>query len=136
MEKDQTSSYDTANYYGRIITEDLNVRSIMRETEKIIQEFAERLKMTREYKLYESSREKIKDYPEFQKQIEEFRNKKYMLQKSEEDLFDKMDAFEKEFEELYANPVVAAYLEAEEAVCRMIREIYAQIASAIELDFI
>lgn len=106
----------------------------MKETDKIIQEFTERLKMTREYKLYEDSREKVGLYPGLQEQINEYRRKNYMLQKSEEDLFDKIDAFEKEYEEFRSNPVVEAYLDAEVAVCRMIREIYAQIASAIELD--
>lgn len=106
----------------------------MKETEKIIQEFTERLKMTREYKRYEDSREEVRKYPGLQEQINEYRRKNYMLQKSEEDLFDKIDAFEKEHEEFCANPVVAEYLEAEDAVCRMIREIHAQIANAIELD--
>ncbi len=106
----------------------------MRETEKIIQEFVQRLRMTREYKLYEYSKERVRMYPGLWEQIDEYRRKNYMLQKSEEDLFDKIDAFDREYEEFRSNPVVESYLEAEVSVCKMIREIYEQIASAIELD--
>lgn len=106
----------------------------MKETEKIIRDFVENLRMTQEYKLYEYSRERVRMYPGLWEQIDEYRRKNYMLQKSEEDLFDKMDAFDKEYEEFRSNPVVETYLEAEAAVCKMIREIYEQIASAIELD--
>lgn len=106
----------------------------MRETDKIIQEFIERLRMTQEYKQYEDSREKVRMYPGLWEQINEYRRKNYMLQKSEEDLFDKIDAFEKEYEEFCSNPVVAAYFEAEDAICRMIREIHVQVVTAIELD--
>lgn len=106
----------------------------MKETEKIIQDFVENLRMTQEYKRYEYSRERVRMYPELCGQLKEYCQKKYMLQKSEEDLFDKMDAFDKEYEEFRSNPVIETYLEAEAAVCKMIREIYVQIAGAIELD--
>lgn len=106
----------------------------MKETEKIIQDFVERLRMTREYKLYEYSKERVRMYPGLWEQINEYRRKRYLLQKSEEDLFDRLDAFDKEYEEFRSNPPVETYLEAEAAVCKMIREIYEQIASVIELD--
>lgn len=49
-------------------------------------------------------------------------------------MFDEIDAFEKEFEEFRSNPVVEEYLQAELAVCRMVQNIYTQIAEAIDLD--
>lgn len=129
MEKDKTSADDIADYYGCI-----DERKIMRETEKIIREFTERLKQTEEYKLYVIKRDKVHEYPGLQEEINEYRKKNYMLQKSEDELFDKIDAFEREYEEFRANPVVEEYLQAELAVCRMMQEIYAQIADAIDLD--
>lgn len=106
----------------------------MRETEKIIQDFVQRLRMTKEYQLYEAAKKTVRTYPGLWEQIDEYRRKNFMLQNSEEDLFDKIDAFDREYEEFRSNPVVNDYLTAEEAVCKMMREIYAQIANAIELE--
>ena len=49
-------------------------------------------------------------------------------------MFDRIDEFEREYEQLRENPVVEEYLQAELAVCRMIQEINMQIADAIDLD--
>ena len=106
----------------------------MRGTDKIIREFTEKLKQTEEYKRYEKNRDKVREYPGLQEEINAYRRKNYKLQKSDEELFDRIDAFEKEYEQFRSNPVVEEYLQAELAVCRMIQEIYTQIAEAIDLD--
>lgn len=106
----------------------------MKETEKIINDFTERLKQTEEYKLYVKKRSRVQEYPGLREEINEFRRRNYMLQKSEGELFDEIDAFEREYEEFRANPVVEEYLQAELAVCRMMQEIYAEIAEAVDLD--
>ena len=106
----------------------------MKETDKIIHEFTERLKRTEEYRQYVEKRDKVREYPGLQDDINEFRRKNYLLQNSGEELFDKIDTFVKEYEEFRSNPVVEDYLQAELAVCRMVQNIYTQIAEAIDLD--
>lgn len=107
----------------------------MKDTEKIIQEFINRLKQTQEYKLYVKNRSRVREYPGLQEEINEYRKKNYLLQKSDDEgLFDRVDEFEKEYEQFRANPVVEEYLQSELAVCRMIQEINMQIADAIDLD--
>jgi cell fate (sporulation/competence/biofilm development) regulator YlbF (YheA/YmcA/DUF963 family) len=106
----------------------------MKETDRIIHEFTERLKDTQEYRLYEIKRDKVREYPGLQGEINEYRRRNFMLQNSGGEVFDEIDAFEKEFEEFRSNPVVEGYLQAELAVCRMVQNIYTQIAEAIDLD--
>ena len=106
----------------------------MKETEKIIREFTERLKRTEAYRIYLEKRENVAKFPGLQEAINEFRRKNYQLQKSEDELFDKVDEFVKEYEEFRSNPVVEEYLQAELAVCRMLQRIYSAIAEAIDLD--
>ncbi len=106
----------------------------MKETEKIIHEFAERLKQTEEYRTYEEKRNKVREYPGLMDEINEFRKRNYMMQKSEGELFDKIDAFAKEYEEFRSNPVVDQFLRAELAICRMVQNIYTEIAEVIDLD--
>ena len=74
------------------------------------------------------------EYPGLREEINQYRKEYYMLQKSEEGLFDKLDEFEKKYNKMRSNPVVDEYLEAELAVCKMMQEVYAQIADAIDLD--
>ena len=107
---------------------------MMRESEKIIKEFADKLKRTEEYRLYIRKQEKVAEYPGLREEINQYRKEYYMLQKSEEGLFDKLDEFEKKYNKMRSNPVVDEYLEAELAVCKMMQEAYAQIADAIDLD--
>ena len=106
----------------------------MKEADKIIQDFTERLKQTREYRLYDEKKKLAQQEPGLWEQISEYRRQNYELQNSKEGLFDKIDDFVKTYEDLMANPLVADYLEAETEVCKMINEIYAQIAEAINLD--
>jgi len=104
------------------------------ETEKVIEEFTKKLRQTREYRLYTEVVDKIRDFPGLEEEINEYRRKNYLLQKSEEDLFDKIDAFEREYEQFRTNPMVEEYLQAELEVCRMMQEVYVQIAEAVDLD--
>lgn len=106
----------------------------MGTTDKIIREFTERLKQTDEYRLYKKKRDRVREFPGLQEEINAYRKKNYMLQQSGEELFDRIDEFEREYEQFRANPVVEEYLQAELAVCRMLQNIYTQIAEAIDLD--
>jgi len=107
---------------------------MIKETEKIIKEFVEKLKRTEEYRLYIRKRDKAAEYPGLPEKINQYRKEYYMLQKSGGELFDKLDQFEREYEAFRSNPVVKEYLEAELAVCKMMQEVYAEIADAIDLD--
>ncbi|MBO5094871.1 MAG: YlbF family regulator [Lachnospiraceae bacterium] len=106
----------------------------MRTTDEIIREFTEKLKQTKEYRLYEIKRDRAREFPGLQEEINAYRTKNYLLQQSGEELFDRIDEFEREYEQFRANPVVEEYLQAELAVCRMLQDIYTQIAEAIDLD--
>ena len=106
----------------------------MRETDQIIHEFAGRLRQTEEYRTYEERRDRVREYPGLMDEINEFRKRNYLMQKSEGELFDKIDAFAREYEEFRSNPVVDQYLRAELAVCRMVQNIYTEIAEAIDVE--
>ena len=106
----------------------------MKETEAIIKEFTQRLKETPEYRQYGEKRDKVREYPGLMDEINVYRKRNYEMQTSEEELFDKIDEFAKEYESFRAKPVVEEYLQAELEVCRMVRDVYTQIAEAIDLD--
>lgn len=97
--------------------------------------FVKAIKDTDTYKGYCCQLEKIKKSPALFQQVNEFRQKNYEIQNTGQanDLFDKLDAFEKEYEKFRENPIVDDFLKAELAFCRLMQEI--NIIIAKELDF-
>lgn len=97
--------------------------------------FVKAIKDTDTYKGYCYQLEKIKKSPALFQQVNEFRQKNYEIHNTSQvnDLFDKMDAFEKEYERFRENPIVDDFLKAELAFCRLMQEI--NIVITEELDF-
>ena len=86
------------------------------------------------YQTYQTELEKVKQYPELKAQIDEFRRNNYLLQFRTDIDFDKLDHFEKEYENFRQQPLVADFLAAELALCRMMQDIFSDITEA--LDFV
>ena len=55
-------------------------------------------------------------------------------QYSVDELYDRLDVTLAESEKFRSDPLVDEYLKKELAVCRMVQNVYAQIAEAIDLD--
>lgn len=97
--------------------------------------FVEEIRKSAVYREYDFQKEKIKKQPALFARVGEYRERNYALQTSAQgnELLEKMDAFEKEYEELRTNPLVDDFLRAELAFCRMMQEINVRITA--ELDF-
>lgn len=83
------------------------------------------IKETDIYKKYYKQLNLLKQNPEQFRKVNEFRQRNYELQKNYQqgELLDKLDAFEKEYEEFREDPIVEDFLQAELAFCRMMQEI-------------
>uniref|UniRef100_UPI004057C355 YlbF family regulator n=1 Tax=Acetatifactor sp. TaxID=1872090 RepID=UPI004057C355 len=86
------------------------------------------------YREFDLQRDKVNQYPELKAQIDEFRHKNFQLQTSDEYGFDKVDQFEKEYEELMENSLVSDFLEAELAFCRMMQDINMRLTEAVDFE--
>lgn len=108
-------------------------------TEKDVMEavrrLAEVIRETDIYQEYLRCREILKKQPELYAQVNEYRRKNFDIQnKSEEsELFDRMEAFEREYREFRENPLVDDFLRAELALCRMLQEM--NVLLTVEIDF-
>lgn len=98
-------------------------------------EFAELIQSSDTYQKYFFQREKVKKQPELYEKINEFRQRNFDLQNEtdSEELFDRMDAFEKEYEKFRENPLVDDFLRAELAFCRMMQDV--NVILTTEIDF-
>lgn len=106
-----------------------------REIETALSELITTIKESATYKEYHTQLIRLKEHPDFYHQVNEFRQRNYELQNADqtENLFDRMEAFDKEYEAFRENPLVDDFLQAELAFCRMIQEINLKMME--EMDF-
>ena len=87
-----------------------------------------------EYKEYDKQRNRVKQYPDLKAQIDEYRKKNFELQTSEENVFEKLSQFEKEYADLRENPMVSDFLTAELAFCRLMQDINLRLTEALHFE--
>ena len=107
--------------------------------------YVKAIRDTAVYKKYCEQLERLKRNPEQYQKVNEFRRRNFEIQntaqkqhekilKIVDELFDKMDAFEQEFEKFREDPVVDEFLRAELAFCRMMQEVNLYITEAVNFE--
>ncbi|MCM1567876.1 MAG: YlbF family regulator [Roseburia sp.] len=86
------------------------------------------------YKEYCRQLERVKQEPGLKEQIDEFRSRNYILQTRQEYDLNRIEAFEREYEDFRENPLVSDFLAAELAFCRMMQEMYLRITEEIHFE--
>lgn len=101
-----------------------------------LENFVEAVKETETCKRYYYQLGKIKKNPELFKKVNDYRMRNYEIQNTSQDheLFEKMDAFEKEYEKFRDNPIVDDFLRAELALCRLIQEVNVYLTEEIGFE--
>lgn len=107
------------------------------EIREAARKFAEIIMASDTYKEYLYQREKIKKQPELYDKVNKFRQRNFELQNETdgEDLFERMDAFDKEYEKFRENPLVDDFLRAEVDFCRLMQDINLLIAEEIDFEY-
>lgn len=103
--------------------------------EEATKKFAAYIQEFDTYKEYRYQREKLKKQPELYEKVNEYRQRNFDLQNEtdSEDLFDRMEAFEREYAKFRENPLVEDFLRAELAFCRLMQDI--NVLLSAEIDF-
>lgn len=88
------------------------------------------------YKNYVREKERVKKHPQLKEEIDEYRRKNYEMQSMthDEEMFDRIDQFQKQYEEFRENPLVSDFLEAELAFCRLLQEVTGRIVQAMDFE--
>ena len=97
-------------------------------------EFIAAILETDVYQSFEQELAKVKSQPGLKAQIDNFRRRNHEMQMSADMDFNKLDRFEKEYEDFRSNPLVADFLAAEVDLCRMIQRINTRIVSGINFE--
>ncbi len=107
-----------------------------KEIMEAARQFADTIMTTDTYKDYLYQREKIKRQPELYEKVNEFRQRNFDLQNEADgdDIFERVEAFEQEYEKFREDPLVDSFLQAELAFCRMMQEVYVLLAEEIDFE--
>mgnify|MGYP000514826740 CR=1 FL=1 len=97
----------------------------MMEVQEALEQLAQAIKDSDIYREYRRQSEKVDNTGDMREKIDEYRVRNFELQNSvqTEDLLDKLDDFEREYEKFREDPLVEEFLDAELAFCRMMQEI-------------
>lgn len=106
------------------------------EVQKALEQLAQAIKDSDIYREYRRQSEKVDNTGDMREKIDEYRVRNFELQNSvqTEDLLDKLDAFEREYEKFREDPLVEEFLDAELAFCRMMHEIDVKLAEAMDFE--
>ncbi len=108
----------------------------MTETIISIDHMVNMIKDCAEFRRYREISSRVQEYPEKKKRLFEFRRKNYQLQNSEEqiDLFSESDRLMKEYQDVYDDPMLREFLDAEVKVCRIVQQINYELIRCLEFE--
>lgn len=109
-------------------------RKSMNSLEHATDEFVAAILESDVYRLYRAELDKVKQVPGLKEQIDEFRKRNYELQASTDNDFEKLERFEKEYENFRENPLVDDFLAAELGFCRMMQYLTAYITAEMKFE--
>ena len=106
------------------------------EVQEALEQLAQAVKESEVYREYRRQSERVDNAGDMREKIDEYRVRNFELQNSvqTEDLLDKMDDFEREYEKFREDPLVEEFLDAELAFCRMMQEIDVKLAEAMDFE--
>lgn len=108
----------------------------MSEMEKATDKYIAAIQKTEQYQNYLDVKARVKQNEELWRQICDYRKRRYEFQNltSPEELFDRVDAFERDYKDWKKNPDVAEFLDAELAFCRMLQESNLRVMEAMQFE--
>lgn len=108
----------------------------MTELNVAVEKLIDTIKDTEVYAEYERQKEKVNRIPDLKSQIDTYRIRNFEIQNlsNDDDVFRKIEDFEREYESFRENPIVSDFLAAELALCRMMQEINIRLTAALDFD--
>ncbi len=104
------------------------------ELDQAVEAMIDAVKRSEVYRNYLEALAAAKRQPGLKQEIDEFRRKNYVMQSSADMAFEHIEQFEREYSDFRENPVVADFLAAELALCRMIQQINLHVTDMLNFE--
>ncbi|MDO4621950.1 MAG: YlbF family regulator [Eubacteriales bacterium] len=99
-----------------------------------VDELVRAMQNSEDYRKYCSLEEELEKNPELKQLINSYRRRVYEMNASERDLYEETDYVLAEYDELFGNVLAVEYLDAESAVCSMVRRVMDDISKALPVE--
>lgn len=106
----------------------------MGNIEKSLQQLIADILSSDTYHAYDVQLNRVKAQPELKEQIDAYRYRNLQLQTDEHTTFEQIDSFEREYAGFRENPLVADFLAAELAFCRLLQDINRRLTEAMNFE--
>ena len=104
------------------------------ELDLAVEAMIDAVKRSEVYRNYLEALAAARRQPGLKQEIDEFRRKNYVMQSSADMAFEHIEQFEREYSDFRENPVVADFLAAELALCRMIQQINLHVTDMLNFE--
>lgn len=104
------------------------------DLDRAVEAFIKAILASEVYRTYLAELEKVKQDPELKREIDEFRWRNFDLQLSQDADYERLDHFEKEYENFRDQPLVADFLAAELDLCRKLQGISLRVIDALNFE--
>lgn len=91
------------------------------------------MKQSETYGEYLKAEKELSAVPQLQSQVDSYRREVLELQSSGQDIYDSLDQIRGRYSELLKNPLAVRYLDAENAVCRMVNRTISEIMDEVDV---
>ncbi len=106
----------------------------MNQVQELTKDLALAIEGCEEYVRYQKAKQALYKYPILKKKADEFRKRNYHLQKSGTDIFDESEKLLAEYAQVIEHPIVWEYLNAEGALCRLVREVNWSVLENLDFE--
>lgn len=136
MERDEAKADDYSDYYGSIGVGAIgrNGEKRMERVQKATAELIDAVENSKEYVRYLEARQEMRRYPALKKKADAFCLRRYEMQGGGGNIFQEGDALAQEYAYLLDDSLVLEYLNAENAFCRLLRDINWQLLQTLDFE--
>lgn len=104
------------------------------DLDRAVENMIAALRESKVYRTYQEALAAVKQQPELKREIDEYRKKNYLMQNSGDMAFESIEQFEREYSDFRENPLVADFLAAELALCRMVQQINLHVTDKLDFE--
>ena len=138
MERDEEKADDYTDYYGGIGAGITDGGSQMDQVQKLTEELLAEMKECKEYLRYQDAKRALDKYPVLKEQVNSFLKQNYEISAGSKNLFEDGERLRQKFAYLIEQPFAWEYLMAENAMCRVLRQVNWRLLEGLkfEIDFL
>lgn len=128
MEEDEKKSYDFTDHHGSI--KDKDVKQIYEEAKTLVSV----VRHSNQYESYQECLSQLKEDKKYYEKFLKFQKEYFKVIQKSEDSFQEIEELNRKYRDVLSNEKVQAFMEANDRLCAVLKEMYEILGEGIEMD--